>query len=93
MLFNFFSNLKIEKAAVPTIEQEPEKKKMTFSIDYPNLYHTAYEIDDKFAGLVLTDQDYIERQSRVVKWLISLLYAIYCIVHYKYNIIKNLILS
>ena len=71
MLFNFFSNLKFEKAAVPTIKQEPEKKKMTFSIDYPNMYHTAYEIDDKFAGLVLTEQDYIDRQSRVVKWLIS----------------------
>ena len=54
-----------------TIQQEEDLKKMTFIIDYPNLYHTAYEIDDKHPGLVLTDKDFIDRQSRVVKWLLQ----------------------
>ena len=44
---------------------------MTFALDYPHLFQKAYEIKDTDPGLILIDKDFIERQTRAVKWLLQ----------------------
>ena len=71
-----YSQLKIEPTNDTSLPEEtedafPKAEKQIFAIVYEKLFETVYVNSEKNSGLVLKDQEMINRMNKAVGWLLK----------------------
>lgn len=71
MKFKFSFIEEINQQELETNTKELNKKLITFDVNYERLIDDCYEVSNKNSGLVLVDKDLLEKQAKIIGYLIK----------------------